>query len=303
MRLHMHILTASILLFGLAQGYSSPLELQPSRMSQELLTMRYQGLQLLTDQEPSAQASDDHSWKAPGHSSHKSPGKAFVFSLLVPGLGQLYYGNPAKAALFFGADVAFWALSYSRHKKGNDLTDEFNAFNRDHWSRDSYEHKYLLWVYGVTSDKDVPTENGEVSHHLPDTETQQYFEMTGKYNQFAWGWDDAVLNTKHIDDYSASAGNKPPRILDSSSTPYSPRRFAYEDMRHVANTKFDQARAMIMLAMANRIISSFEALFAVSRHNRALPPDKPFSQVDVRASLKSYYARRDTPFLNFTYRF
>ncbi len=306
MRLQTCMLLVIFVSFGTIGVSGRELQLSSSRMSQELLQMRYQGVRMLSEEEPSASTHQvDQSESVSNRSSkqwkRKSAPKAFAMSLVIPGLGQFYYGSRVKAALFFGADVAFWALASSSHKKGNELTDEFNAFNRAHWNRDSYEQKYLLWTYGFADDEEIPTDKTEISHHLPDTETQQYFEMTGKYNQFAWGWDDAELNGKKIDDYSVQ--NPPLRILEPASTPYSQNRLTYEDMRHSANKKFEQSRAMIMLAMANRIISSFEALFTVNRHNRGLAPEQQFSRVEVRASLKSYRAKRDTPFLKLTYRF
>ena len=54
--------------------------------------------------------------------------------------------------LFFGAEVATWAMYFNWHNEGEDLTNKFEAFNRTHWSRDSYEQEYLLWAYGVTDD-------------------------------------------------------------------------------------------------------------------------------------------------------
>ena len=75
------------------------------------------------------------------------------------------------------------------HGDGNDITDRYEAFNRTYWHDDRYA-TYLFWNYGVTDDDLI--NSAETTHHLPDTRTQQYYEMTGKYDQFAWGWDDAV---------------------------------------------------------------------------------------------------------------
>lgn len=231
----------------------------------------------------------------------RSPAKAMIMSALVPGLGQYYNGSPVKAAFFLGTEVVAWGLYFNWHGDGERLTDDFESFNRTHWSRFRYEQQYLNWTYGETDDENVQA--SEVSHHLPDTETQQYFEMTGKYDQFAWGWDDARLNGNPLDFYSAST--PPPPITSAATVPYSALRFQYETMRNDANNAFDKAKRMVFVSLANRVVSSFEALFAAKKHNREalaeVTDPKPYFR--VKASLKSVYSRRDTPWVKVTYHF
>ncbi|MEA2031152.1 MAG: DUF5683 domain-containing protein, partial [candidate division Zixibacteria bacterium] len=116
---------------------------------------------------------------------HRSPAKAFFMSLVVPGAGQFYNKSKLKSIGFFGVEVASWLLYSKWHSEADDMTDEFEKFNRDHWSEEDYD-TLLSWTYGQTDDELVDAV--EISHHLPDTRTQQYYEMTGKYDQFAWGW-------------------------------------------------------------------------------------------------------------------
>lgn len=232
----------------------------------------------------------------------RSPAKAMVLSALVPGLGQYYNGSPIKAAFFLGTEVVAWSFYFNWHGDGERLTDDFEAYNRRYWSRNRYEQQYLNWTYGETDDENIGA--SEISHHLPDTETQQYFEMTGKYDQFAWGWEDARLpNGNTLDQYSAA--NPPPPITTGNSVPYSALRFTYENMRNEANNAFDKAKNMVYVSLTNRVVSSFEALFAAKKHNRqamaSVGDPKPYFK--VRASLKSVYARRDTPWVKVTYHF
>ncbi|MBD3402716.1 hypothetical protein GF420_07460, partial [candidate division GN15 bacterium] len=206
--------------------------LEPTTLSRELTGLRFDNTTTFAQQQPEdswegeEEVSDfrEGSNKPPGH---KSPFKAFVLSLAVPGAGQWYYGSKTKALLFFAVDVAAWGLHIKWHGDGVDMEDEFEAFNRQYWSRERYEQQYLQWAYGFTDD-DLITE-GEVSHHLPDTRTQQYYEMTGKYDQFSWGWADAMLNDSTLSDYSDT--NPPPRITSTAVTPESALRFQYETMR------------------------------------------------------------------------
>ena len=126
--------------------------------------------------------------------------------------------------------------------------------------------------------------------------------MTGKYNQFAWGWDDANYEGNYLEDYSQI--NPPPTITSEELAPVSARRVIYEGMRHNANLKYDQARKMVALAIVNHLVSGFEALFAARRHNDQVgSEDAIFARLDMHASLKSYSTKRDTPFVQLSYKF
>ena len=159
-----------------------------------------------------------------------SPGKAFAMSLLVPGLGQYYNGSKIKAAGFFALDLTSWVLHFKYRSDGNKLTDKFELFQQTHWSRDRYRD-YLLGAYDKGDDDSIF--QTEVSHHLPKTPTQQYYEMTGKYDQFAWGWDDARVNDSSLIDFGSTVR---PVIGRHTKTAH---RFEYETMRNDANLKFD----------------------------------------------------------------
>jgi len=229
--------------------------------------------------------------------SYKSPAKAFLLSLAVPGLGQLYYGSKIKPVLFVGAEVTTWVLYFKWHNEGDDITAEFEAFNRAHWIRDRYEEQYLFYVYGVTSDTEVPTSATEVTHNLPDTRTQQYYEMTGKYDQFAWGWDDAVFDGEVL-------GPGVQAITGPETTPYSANRLYYETRRDDANNSYDKATRMVIVACANRLISAFEALFTTKSINKeARRYSDEFGRVKLDTKLKSFNTWRDTPYVTLTYKF
>lgn len=284
---------------------SQAVELEPSFFERDIQRVRFASATLaLTTSDPApAMLTADEGGEDGGDRrvGRKSPFKAFLLSAALPGAGQFYCGSRIKPLFFLGAEIAAWGLHFKYQGQGDDRTDEFEQFNRDHWSREDYEQKYLLWAYNSTDDELI--HEREVSHHLPDTRTQQYYEMTGKYNQFAWGWDDAEYNGNRLGiEYDSSA--PPPRIKADSLTPNSARRMIYEGMRYEANRKYDQARKMIIVSILNRLVSSFEALLAARRHNQNVAGDgSVFTGINVRASLKSYHTRRDTPFVKLAYKF
>jgi len=281
---------------------AASIKLKGSIFEREHHRIRYEAAFQAFDENSGFSADDDFSSVVTGSAeSHelKSPGKAFFYSLAVPGLGQYYYGSKVKPLLFLSAEVASWAFYFKWHGQGDDLTDDYEAFNHNHWYRERYEDKYLLWTYGVTDDDSIKGEEG-ITEHLPDEESQQYYEMTGKYDQFAWGWDDAVLDNSTLDDYDSL--NPPPKI--NEAIPHSDRRETYEGMRDDANNKYDRATRMIFVSIANRLISAFEAYFVTkSRNNRIKQDTWDLTRLKVRTSLKSYHSYGDTPFVTFAYRF
>ncbi len=229
----------------------------------------------------------------------KSPIRGFLYSLAVPGLGQYYYGGKIKPLVFLSAEIASWALYFRWHGDGDDLTQDFEHFNQEHWKRTDYE-TYLLWVYGETDDSKI--DEPEISHQLPETRTQQYYEMTGKYDQFAWGWDDAILDGNDLNDYDSAS--PPPPIDRAANAPYSERRFEYEQMRDDANRRYDRATRMVFVSLTNHLISAFEAFFAIkSRNNKIEKTRWAGGRVRVRARLKSYHSQWDTPFMTVAYKF
>ena len=235
-----------------------------------------------------------------GIPGRKSSAKAFLMSLVVPGAGQLYAGNKIRPVIFLGVEAAAWGLHASYHSKGEDATDIYEAFNQEHWSRDRHQD-YMDWTYG-----EMPDTFTEITHHLPETNTQQFYEMTGKYDQFAWGWDDASLRDSMM--YTEYKNiNPPPRVFYAENVPVSPNRDKYEGLRDDANSEYNKATKMLTLVLANHVISAFEAFIQVHRHNKALEQsggEETFlSRVRVKPSLRSVYTDRDTPYVKVTYKF
>ena len=92
----------------------------------------------------------------------------------------------------------------SKHKKQTDIT-ECMRYADQHWSKEKYT-QWLVDSLGISSDTAIywNQERQEwtyLSHHLPDSKTQQYYQMIGKYEQFRWGWDD-------YDDYTQNSQNR-----------------------------------------------------------------------------------------------
>lgn len=208
---------------------------------------------------------------------HHSTGRAFLFSLILPGAGEIYTGSKLKAALFMGLEVFSWYSYITSYSDGQDLENEFRAFANEYWNPSDYR-AWLVEVKGVPSDTIDFAEDSSFTHHLPNFMTQQYFEMIGKYDQFLYGWADTDYDT----------GDSTSELRDS-----------YLGMRENANNKFDRARNFAIISIANRMISAFDAALSARKLNKKA--DR-FSEVQLKARLADYHGEK-IPKLIFTYKF
>ena len=223
-----------------------------------------------------------------GEIKPKSPLKAFMYSMLVPGAGQVYTGSKLKAAAFLGLEALAWTGYFVYHAKGNENTDIYEAFADQHWSENRYGD-FLERNFDVRDD-DLALDNlgnPYFTHHLPDTKTQQYYEMIGKYNQFVFGWDDV--------DTTAT-----PPLLQNVPRAQSANRQHYEDLRDDANRMYGRATASLIVMMSNHFLSGVEAALAARNHNKKA---EAYTQ---RLTIKAVTARVDNtyfPMLTASYSF
>lgn len=177
----------------------------------------------------------------------KSPKTAFFLSLLVPGLGELYSGAKWRAVGFMASEGFTWLAYFSWRGKGNDLKADFRAYADQHWS----ESRYRAWqAYNRSQPQ---SEQYYETETLPDKvngDTQQYYELIGKYPQFIFGWDDVPL--------PFSSNNQD---LES------PRQLDYEDQRNESNKYLKRASVITGLAVLNRIASAIHASAYVRSNN------------------------------------
>lgn len=62
----------------------------------------------------------------------RSPGRAFLYSFLLPGSGELYTGSKKMAGVFFGTEVFLWATFISFRVYGNWKEDDYRSFSVAH---------------------------------------------------------------------------------------------------------------------------------------------------------------------------
>lgn len=212
----------------------------------------------------------------------KSVFRSALYSAILPGAGQAYNGSLWKTILFAGVEVAAWTAYFVYDGKGDQSDIDMRGFADQNWS----EHKYWSWLYykagqqGVDNlpQYDTYTDNdGTVwlsdynsdvvsslryledalghTHRLPETKTQQYYEMIYKYlTQFGNGWDDA-------DFYATYYGNTNTMTSHMSQ---------YRDMRNQTNDYYDSATAAVNVVLINHLLSAIEAAWSARSYNRQL---------------------------------
>ncbi len=241
-------------------------------------------------------------------SGRKSPQKALLFSMLLPGTGQLYAQKGKESLIkgiaFLGIEAAAWVLYASFTKRGNDKRDQFERYANENWDINAYLRyleSYLPddgvgpgdlgqvaqgedpWSSpGVNRELVYQTETdwGDVTkvsvHHLFATGRQQYYEMIYKYpEQFALGWAD-------VDPMSPPVPSSPTGYTYQTLTPL---MLEYRGIRSRHNELLSHARAMTSVMLANRMLSLVDAAWTVHRRNRQEP-----SSVRLGFRLNSFVA-------------
>ena len=168
----------------------------------------------------------------------KSPKKAFLMSLVVPGWGEYYSGAKYRAAGFFGAEALTWLAWTGWRSKGADLRTEFRQFADENWN----EARYQSWqAYNLMQPED---ERWVETETLPtkSEDIQQYYELIGKYAQFVYGWGDV--------DTALGVDNQAIKSAD---------RKKYEGMRNDSNKPLKRASVVIGLVVVNHIASAIHA--------------------------------------------
>ncbi len=220
----------------------------------------------------------------------KSVMRAALYSAVIPGTGQYYAGSIWKAALFAGIEIAGWTVYFVNTSNGDKQETQMEVYADDHWS----EQKYWSRLYYDARDRglsDLPQydvdENNIIidfdaeianslryledalghTHRLPETKTQQYYEMIVKYlTQFGNAWEDANF----IDYYYGNTDKMTSQM------------FTYRDMRNDMNEYYDVASMATNVILINHVLSALDAAWTASRYNREIT-------MKIRAYNKRYF--------------
>ena len=174
-----------------------------------------------------------------------------LFSLLVPGTGELYLGHYVRGSLLLAAEITAWAGYAHYHSQGLDKREEYEAFADAHWDYDRWIDEHLA-TEGLVDPTFEELDSigryhwdqwpGYHTWHSKEEEKQNYYENIGKYDWFISGWED----------------------WDGSSHDTS-LRTTYRGMRIDSNDDFDTADKFVYLSIATRVFSLIDTYLLVRK--------------------------------------
>lgn len=181
----------------------------------------------------------------PAREARKSPNEAFLYSLIVPGMGQLYTGAK-RGYIYAAADVILLTTYFVLRGRASGTREDYRDIVREHvvfigpgsfedWDPiEDFEHatQYETW------------------NHVYDSEETR--ARTGK-----WYWGDLDPSLKDEPDLS----------IDFDSR----HRLEAFGLRQEANDTFQQARTVLGIVILNHLVSAVEARIATKRFNDGLP--------------------------------
>ncbi len=166
----------------------------------------------------------------------KSPGRAFLLNMIVPGAGHLYAGNK-RGWIHLGLEGATWVTYLYYHDRGKTKEDEFEAYADEKWD-------YQRWLdYNPAN---PGSSEDDLIKNFQQNNRQQYYEDIGKLSIYRSGWVD----------YDAAKDEAPSR------------RFYY-GIRNDSNNFLKNARYAIVGGFVNRIVSAVDVLRLVKNRGRA----------------------------------
>jgi len=245
-----------------------------------------------------------------GSAQLKSPGKALLLSAALPGAGEFYVGAKKRAIGFLALEAASWAWYFTQHSSGKDKEDEYMDFAVDEWSEEHYLDWYSHWEdwYDARKGENDPPFDRIFTHHLPGQKNEDYYEMIGKYDQFAYGWigdpqdylpgdfapNDSLLGYDFTDQYTTYHIC---RGVDATATE---DRDLYVNLRGDANDLLKRATWGVSASLFNHVISALDAALAAKAFNRRSLEEAGYPELRMEMDR---YAGEVIPKITLTQRF
>lgn len=161
----------------------------------------------------------------------KSVGLSAIYSLLLPGMGELYAGNFASGKYFLGAEGALWLTYLTFEIYGNTLRDDARTYAVSHAgiSTSGKDDQYFIDIGNFL---DIDAYNDK---KLRDRDPSRVYDPNAGY---AWQW-----------------------TSDAARATYKDQRISSENMYN--NKKF-----VVAALIVNHVASAINAARAVISHNR-----------------------------------
>jgi hypothetical protein len=187
--------------------------------------------------------------------SKKSLPKAMMYSIILPGAGDLYAGNKGTAKLLLGAETAIWFSYFGFQYYGNIQKDSYMVFAHEksgsNPSREDEEYYDAVELYRSSDEYNESVREDARIIYPNDPELQnQYVLSHGYFEEDSWQWPE--------------------------SEPFRD----YRKMRISTRETFQRATFMTGFAILNRLVAAVTSSRNVRNHNKRV--DEMKWGVDIR---------------------
>jgi hypothetical protein len=176
----------------------------------------------------------------------KSAGLAAMYSLMLPGMGELYAGSFSSGRYFLAAEGALWLTYAIFQVRGDALRDDARSFAVAH-AGVSLLGKNDQYFVDIGNFLNIDEYNQK---KLRDREVEKLYDPALGY---AWQWDS-----------------------DAS-------RASYRDQRVTSDNSYNNRKFVVAVVLINHVASAINAARSAVSHNKAL--EGPLSDVHIEAEV------------------
>jgi hypothetical protein len=194
----------------------------------------------------------------PGSSGSAGRYLPVLYSLLIPGTGEISMGYTKRGIALVALEVIAWTGYAYYRNEGLDGRAEFEAFADAHWDHDRWimDHPAVegwpdnLKTFELVDSIGQNAWSGWPGYHsyaAKDDVKLNYYENIGKYDWFISGWEDWDPLTKPMN---------------------TALRDQYRTLRRESNSDLDKADRFIYLSVVTRVFSLVETAYLAHRRGR-----------------------------------
>lgn len=203
---------------------------------------------------------------------------AMIASAILPGMGELYCYTAsrdnwtlARVPAFVALDGYMWYGYFHNHSVGKDYKHDYEVYADAHWNLDRFlaNHPCCASLGGCGTWQYYNEHcQGQYNYFVytpKESSTEEYYENIGKYNAFAFGWDDAQAW-----DYS--------NVNEATDYQYwTPHRQYYWSLRKDSDRYLLRADNYLMGLLVSRVVSILDTGWLAYRISKGNDPDKGWS--------------------------
>ena len=195
----------------------------------------------------------------------KSVAQAAVYSLLLPGMGELYVGNYGMGKYFTIAEGALWISLYGVDRYAHWLQD------------DAYQYA------------------GQHASLQPGSKSDQFYVDIGNDSD-VYAFNRRILQSRQLYSVYSEAANSPTYWKWDTDA----NRASYRDMRVSSSQMFDNTHFVVAVIVLNHALSAINAARLAVSHNKSLATD---GWIDMHARLLGSLVHPDGMMITFSKNF